>query len=97
MLSPTLNSKTFLISAAATTAQTLPENAAILNLALQASGTAGEYTKLTIVSAAPSSGDIEFTGTGTAPTDTVTLNAAPTATILLAGTYVPPTAFPRAA
>lgn len=88
MLAPNLIQHSTVISMAATAAQTLPENAAILLAATQATATAGEFTALTVKTVA-GSGDIAFTGTALAPSTTVTLDAAPTATIGLTAAWVP--------
>lgn len=88
MLAPNLIQHAALISMAATAAQALPENASILLSANQGNSTAGEVTALTVKTTA-GSGDIAFTGTALAPSTTVTLDAAPTADIFLAATWVP--------
>ena len=100
MMNPVLNSKAFALTAAATTGQTLPENAAILNVCALStgSGTAvATFVNQAIVTGAPSSGEVQFTGTGTAPSSALTFSAALTVNDELVGTYVPPYAFPRAA
>lgn len=99
MLSPVLNSKAFSFTAAASAAQSLPEAAAILlGCALSSgSGTAvATFVNQTIVTSTPAAGDVEFTGTGIAPSSTLTFSAALTVNDQLVGTYVPSYSFPRA-
>ena len=83
------NTKTALIVVSATTNQTLPENAVAVLGAVEFTATAGEGTALTPTSGTPAAGQIQFTGSPHAPANTVTLNAAPTAGIVLLVTYVP--------
>lgn len=102
MLNPTLSYRTAVISCTATTNQTLPENAVLIVNAyyLNGNATAGlpiTGQKLTVVTAAPSAGQIQFTGTPQSPSNTVTLSAAPTAGMQLAVQYVPQGALPAAA
>jgi hypothetical protein len=100
MLNPVLTAKAFATVAAASANQTLPEPAAILlHCALSSgSGTAvATFVDQAIVTGAPSAGQVQFTGTGTSPSNALTFNAALTANDELVGTYIPPYSFPRAA
>ncbi len=100
MMNPTLNSSGFVFVATAAAGQTLPQKAAILlNCALSSgSGTAvATFVDQTIQTTAPSaSGQVQFTGTGTAPSDALTFDSALTVDDEIVGTYVPRAAFPRA-
>ena len=87
---PILDQHTAVIVAAAAAAQTLPAKALAVLSAAQASTTAyGVATALTPVASGLAAGDIEFTGTSSAPSATVTLNSAATADQVLTVTYVP--------
>jgi hypothetical protein len=90
MLTPYPITKTAVINAAATAAQTLPEAAVLVISAEQASTAAyGVGTALTPVTGAPAAGQIQFTGTPQAPATGLTLNAAATVDQILTVTYVP--------
>lgn len=100
MMSPVLRKVAFTLTAAATTGQTLPESAAVLDTCALSSGSGtavATFTSQTVVTGTPSSGDVQFTGTGTAPSAALTFSAALTANDQLVGSYTPVTAFPRAA
>ena len=100
MMSPNLSTKAFCFTAAATAGQTLPEPAAILlqcGLATGNGTAVATFTDQTVVAAAPSAGDVQFTGTGIAPSAALTFSAALVVDDQLVGVFVPPYAFPRAA
>lgn len=88
-----INTVTFVVNSAAA-AQTLPYGitaAQVLGASLVAGGaTAFAATALTVVTGAPTSSEIQFTGTPTAPSATVTLSAAPAANGQLTVAYVAP-------
>jgi len=93
-LNPTPTTRTVIIVCTASVNQTLPEPAEWVVSAdapPAASTTSGVITSssLTVVTSAPAAGQIQFTGTPQAPSNTVTLNAAPAAGQLLVVTYVP--------
>jgi hypothetical protein len=93
MLAPTLRYRTAVVVCAASTTQTLPEPAvAVLAADAQpaANTTSGVITSsaLTITTAAPAAGQLQFTGTPQAPSNQVTLNAAATAGQLLVVQYI---------
>ena len=84
------------INATATTAQTLPHSlvaAQVLGVIQVVSGTP---TTLTVVSGTPAAGDVQFTGTPTAPSGTLTLEAAAAADTILIVQYVAPGDVPAA-
>ncbi len=87
-----LTTKQAYVVLATSASAALPEEAAELVSVAQVAGgaTAFAATALTVVSTAPSAGQIQFTGTGDNPSTALTLNAAPgTAGGLLLCTYVP--------
>ncbi|HEY3367785.1 MAG TPA: hypothetical protein VGK74_22230 [Symbiobacteriaceae bacterium] len=101
MLNPTLTTRTAVIDCANAAAQTLPEPAAaILGAEIQdqnaANGAVLPDTALAVVVAAPQAGQIQFTGTASAPSRTVTLAAAPAAHTVLFVRFVPQGAIPAA-
>ena len=77
-----LNTKDVYVILGTSASVTLPEPAAELVAAGEVAGgaTAFAITALTVVSTAPSSGDIQFTGTANAPSTALTLAAAPATT-----------------
>ncbi len=84
------------INATATAAQTLPhgiEAAQVLGVIQIVSGTP---TTLTVVSGAPAAGEIQFAGTSTAPSGSLTLSAAAAADTVLVVQYVAPGDVPAA-
>jgi hypothetical protein len=92
-----LNTKTEYIILGTVANVTLPENAAqVVSVAeWPESGTA--WSNLSVVSTAPAAGEIQFTGTADAPSNTLTLNAAPaTAGGMLLVRFVPIGAVPAA-
>jgi len=93
-LNATPVTRTVEIVCVATASQTLPEPAEWVTAAVAppaASTTSGAITSsaLMVVTSAPAAGQIQFTGTPQAPSNVVTLNAAPSAGQLLVVTYVP--------
>jgi len=86
-----LTTRTAVIACAAAASQTLPEKAVAVLSAVILSGTTlpGIAAALTPVTGTPAAGQIQFTGTPEAPSETVTLNAAPTVGTPLFVTYVP--------
>lgn len=88
-----INTVTFVVDSAAA-AQTLPYGitaAQVLGAILVAGGaTSFAATDLTAVTGTPSSSEIQFTGTPTAPSGTVTLSAAPASAGQLTVAYVAP-------
>jgi hypothetical protein len=97
MLAPTLNTRPFFLAAAAATGQTLPEPAALVLTVVQGTATAGVVSNLTVVTSAPGAGQVQSTATPQTPSAALTLNAAPSAGILLGGAYVPRGSLPAAA
>ncbi len=86
-----------LVTAAALTA-TLPENAArvISVVGLAGAATAIDATNYPVVSGAPTAGQVQFIGTTSNASDTLTFEADLTANGLLLVTYVPEGALPSA-
>lgn len=86
-----LKTKTVVIYAAGSATQTLPSPAVRVNRVTQITGGAtwAAPTKYTVVSGTPASGQVQFTGTPQAPSNTLTFPAALTAGDLLIVEYVP--------
>lgn len=102
MKTPNIQTRQAVIRCAATAAQTLPEQAVAIRRAfyLNQNATAGvplPGVSLTPVAAAPGATEIQFTGTGAAPSTALTLNAVATVGVLLIVEYVPVGAVPAAA
>jgi len=81
--------RTALIVATASDTLTLPENAIKVTQVVVGNGTASEASSLTVVTAAPAAGQVQFTGTPSSPSATLTLEAAATADYLYFVTYEP--------
>lgn len=87
-----VETRTAVINAAAATAQTLPELAVQVTAcqSMGALGTAGDtLTKVTVTSGTAGAADVQFTGTPTSPSDSLTLGTAAVAGQGLLVTYVP--------
>jgi hypothetical protein len=102
MLNPSLQTRTARIATTATAAQTLPFQAVAIVGAYFLNGNAVAGSPpvgagLTPVTVAPGATTIQFTGTPSAPSATVTLSAAAVAGELLIIEYVPVGAIPAAA
>lgn len=87
----TLQKKTVVIYAAGSATQSLPAPAVQVTRVTQITGGAtwAAPTKYTVVSGAPAAGQVQFTGTPQAPSNTLTFSAALTAGDLLIVEYVP--------
>ena len=77
----TVKTQNVMVKCAATTAQTLPFNAAVLNAAKAAGSAVGTVSaslasSLTPVTGTPAAGDVKFTGTPHNPSNALTLEAA---------------------
>lgn len=82
--------RTAVIVATASATLDLPEAAAMVTAVAEMAGTAGELTALTVQATAPSSGtEVQFTGTPSSPSSTLTLDAAATAGTGYLVTYIP--------
>jgi hypothetical protein len=81
--------KTYSVITAATAAQTLDESVVQVTSALLFASTTAGFTALTPVTSAPGTTQIQFTGSVSAPSNTVTLNSAPSAGTLLIVKAVP--------
>lgn len=92
--------RTDFITAGATAAQTLAEPAVlVLEVATldPAAANPNILTNYTIVTGAPAAGQVQFTGTPSAPSNTITFSAALTAGQQVLVRYVPAGALPAAA
>lgn len=85
--------KTVVFYAAASATQTLPNNAQAVQVtkvtSIPGGGTWAAPVKYTVVPGAPSSGQVQFTGTPQSPSGTLTFPAALTAGDLLVVEYLP--------
>lgn len=100
MLTPTLNTVTKTIQCAASATQSLPDEAIAVLIVTYTVGTGTALdtaTVLSVVAGTPSSGDVQFTGTATAPSKTLTLSSAAVVDSTLEVTYVVAGAIPVAA
>ena len=82
--------------AAQATAQTLPFGITAAEVKGVIQKVSGTPTNLTVVSTTPSSGDVQFTGTSTAPSGSLTLGGAAAADTTLVVQYVAPGDMPAA-
>lgn len=101
MLNPAIETRTAFIHCVNAAAQTLPERAvAVVAAEIQdtnaAAGSPLLDRALAVVAGAPAANQIQFAGTAQAPSNQVTLNAAPVAGTVLFVRYVPQGAIPAA-